>query len=48
MDLALLEDYLELLERLVLIANAFFYKDIDDSAPRVFNTLSVESNCFLL
>ena len=29
MDFALLEDYLELLDKLVLIANAFFYKDID-------------------
>lgn len=29
MDLALLEDYLELLDRLVLMAKAFFYKDID-------------------
>ena len=48
MDFALLEDYLELLDRLVLIASAFFDKDIDGSAPTVFNTLSVDSSCFLL
>ena len=29
MDFALLEDYLELLDRLVLIPKAFFYIDID-------------------
>lgn len=48
MDLALEEEFFELLDMLPLIVNTFFYKEIEGSAPCVFIAFYVDKSCFLL